>query len=78
MRLPSACQVESLLRQGVPVDIIDEHGNTFLVVAAQNGHKRIAKIALRQGANMDHQNVSELSVILCCKRMKLRLRCLCP
>lgn len=35
---------------------IDEHGNTLLHVAAQNGNLRIAKILLLKGANPDHQN----------------------
>ena len=38
------------------VDAVDEHGNTVLVVAAQNNNKRIVKAVLRQGANIDHQN----------------------
>lgn len=51
-------QIEALLKKGIAVDTLDSHGNTFFLVAAQNGNKRISKLALRQGANIDHQNVS--------------------
>jgi ankyrin repeat protein len=40
----------------VSVDAVDEHGNTVLIVAAQNNNKRICKAVLRRGANIHHQN----------------------
>jgi ankyrin repeat protein len=40
----------------VSVDAEDEHGNTVLIVAAQNNNKRICKELLRRGANIHHQN----------------------
>jgi hypothetical protein len=49
-------QVEFLLDNGVPVDVRDRHGNTILSVACQNGLKRMAKIALRRGADINSQN----------------------
>jgi ankyrin repeat protein len=30
----------------------DDHGNTLLITAAQNGLKRVAKLLLRKGADM--------------------------
>ncbi|CAM9448946.1 unnamed protein product [Chrysoparadoxa australica] len=42
--------VERLLEKGVPVNVLDEYGNSILAVACQNGHKRVAKAALRRGA----------------------------
>jgi ankyrin repeat protein len=45
-----------LLDAGVPVDVADRYGNTILQIAAQNGLKRIAKLALRRGANINTQN----------------------
>ncbi|CAM9599044.1 unnamed protein product, partial [Scytosiphon promiscuus] len=43
--------LERMMDQGVPVDVRDSHGNTVLIVACQNGHKRALKAALRHGAN---------------------------
>jgi len=51
-------EVEHVLRQGLPVDTQDKHGNTLYLTACQNGHKRIAKVALRAGADINHKNVS--------------------
>jgi hypothetical protein len=49
--------IERLLDQGVPVDVRDEHGNTLLAIACQNGNKRVAKACLRRGANMNARNM---------------------
>jgi ankyrin repeat protein len=35
----------------------DEHGNTVLHIGCQNGHKRIVKMCLRLGADINFQNV---------------------
>ncbi|KAG2529429.1 hypothetical protein BBO99_00007006 [Phytophthora kernoviae] len=45
-----------MLDQGVPVNSRDAFGNTLLSIACQNGLKRIAKLALRRGANINKQN----------------------
>jgi hypothetical protein len=34
----------------------DEHGNTLMHIAAQNGNLRIAKLLIEKGANPNHQN----------------------
>mmetsp|Transcript_8015 Transcript_8015/g.11363 ORF Transcript_8015/g.11363 Transcript_8015/m.11363 type:complete len:230 (-) Transcript_8015:258-947(-) len=49
-------EVEKFLKQGIKVDTEDAYGNTLFLTACQNGHKRIAKVALRQGANINHTN----------------------
>ena len=43
------------------INAADGHGNTLLIVAAQNNRLRAAQLLLRKGANTDHQNVSVLS-----------------
>ena len=49
-------EVERILTRGVPPDARDDCGNTILIIACQNGHKRIAKVALRRGADIDARN----------------------
>jgi ankyrin repeat protein len=48
--------VERMLDMGVPVHITDQYGNSVLSVACQNGHKRIAKAALRRGIDINGAN----------------------
>lgn len=48
--------VERLLDKGIPINIRDTNGNTILIIACQNGNKRLAKIALRRGGNINVQN----------------------
>ncbi|RLN97730.1 hypothetical protein BBJ28_00019557 [Nothophytophthora sp. Chile5] len=43
--------VAYMLDQGVSVNSLDAFGNTLLSIACQNGLKRMAKLALRRGAN---------------------------
>ena len=38
------------------VNKTDEHGNTMLLLAAQNGNLKIAKYLVQKGANINHQN----------------------
>ena len=49
-------QVEELFASGIPANSKDGHGNTVLHVAAQNGNKRLIKVALRWGADINAQN----------------------
>eukprot|EP00970_Alexandrium_tamarense_P014087 scaffold3855_cov199-Alexandrium_tamarense.AAC.41 len=51
-----AGEVEELLRRGVPVDITDEYGNSILAIGCQNGSKKIVKLALRYGADINAVN----------------------
>jgi len=45
-----------MLEKGVNPNLTDEYGNTILIVAAQNGSKRLVKTALRYNANINQQN----------------------
>lgn len=49
-------EVEDLLNRAVPVNVRDRHGNTILSVACQNGLKKMAKLALRRGADINARN----------------------
>lgn len=40
------------------VNKMDEHGNTMLCLACQNGNIKIAKYLVSKGANPNHQNKS--------------------
>eukprot|EP01084_Bolivina_argentea_P061656 112711_1 len=48
--------VEEMLASNTDPNTKDEHGNTILHVAAQNGNKRLIKIALRWGGRINEQN----------------------
>lgn len=49
-------EVEELLASNLDPNTRDEHGNGILHVAAQNGNKRLMKVALRWGADINGQN----------------------
>jgi len=49
-------QVEDLFSSGMPVNTADEHGNTCLHIACQNGNKHMVKVCLRWGADINAQN----------------------
>ncbi|RHY07642.1 hypothetical protein DYB37_013111 [Aphanomyces astaci] len=48
--------VRAVLDRGLPVNTPDEHGNSLLIIACQNGLKRLAKELLRRGANINARN----------------------
>ncbi|KAF0700613.1 Aste57867_8880 [Aphanomyces stellatus] len=48
--------VRDMLDSGLPVNIQDAYGNSLLLIACQNGLKRLAKELLRRGANINAQN----------------------
>ena len=50
-------ELESLFLNGIDPDSKDNFGNTILIIAAQNGNKRIAKMALRYGAQINMFNI---------------------
>ncbi|GMH87477.1 hypothetical protein TrVE_jg11590 [Triparma verrucosa] len=47
----------------LPIDYPDAVGNTLLMVACQNGNKRIAKLCLRRGAELNKQNINGQSCL---------------
>jgi ankyrin repeat protein len=49
-----------------PNAIIDQHGNTLLLIAGQQGSRRICKLLLRYGSKINHQNYQGNSVLHYC------------
>lgn len=49
-------ELENILLRGVDPDSRDMWGNTILIVGTQNGNKRIVKLALRYGGNINSFN----------------------
>ena len=50
----------------LPIDYPDIVGNTLLMVACQNGNKRIAKLCLRRGSNINEANIGGNTVLHYC------------
>jgi hypothetical protein len=59
---------------GLPVDVRDDSGNTMLVIACQNGNKRVAKLLLRKGANVDVRNYKGNTPLHYCYHCKLTFK----
>lgn len=49
--------LEKLFLMGINPDSKDIHGNTLLIIAVQNNNKRILKLCLRYGAQINMQNL---------------------
>lgn len=52
-----ADDIERLLDRGIPINVRDKFGNTVLTIASQNGNKRVAKVVLRRGADINARNL---------------------
>ena len=50
----------------LPVDYPDAVGNTLLMVCCQNGNKRLSKLCLRRGAELNKQNINGQSCLHYC------------
>lgn len=51
-------QMEDALAEEIPVNSTDQFGNTLLILAAQQGSKRMCKFLLRRGANINMQSLA--------------------
>jgi len=49
-------EMERLLDMGIPINVRDEFGSTLLIIAGQNGNKKILKAILRRGGNINARN----------------------
>lgn len=52
------------------IDAEDEHGNTAIVLAAQQGNKLLIKELMRRGSNLNHQNRAGCTVLHYCFEYK--------
>jgi len=50
-------EMEDALEDEVPINTADAFGNTLLILAAQQGSKRMCKFLLRRGANINMQSL---------------------
>ena len=48
------------------MDCMDEHGNTLLLLACQQGNKKMVKAIMRRGSNIHAQNNSGNSALHFC------------
>mmetsp|Transcript_3151 Transcript_3151/g.4432 ORF Transcript_3151/g.4432 Transcript_3151/m.4432 type:complete len:123 (+) Transcript_3151:615-983(+) len=54
-------RLEQSLEEGFDVNTEDERGNTLLIVAVQNIHRKMIDFLLRRGANVNHTNLNRNS-----------------
>jgi hypothetical protein len=64
-------EIEKLLEKGVPIDVRDIYGNTLLIIACQNGNKRVAKAVLRRGGDINARNFKGNTPLHYCYQCKL-------
>ena len=50
--------VTDILDSGLDLDVRDDNGNSPLMIAFQNGHKKMAKLLMRRNADLNAQNVT--------------------
>mmetsp|Transcript_21478 Transcript_21478/g.31157 ORF Transcript_21478/g.31157 Transcript_21478/m.31157 type:complete len:1761 (-) Transcript_21478:200-5482(-) len=51
-------EMEDALEEDISIDTADQFGNTLLILAAQQGSKRMCKYLLRRGANINVQTLA--------------------
>lgn len=51
-------EMEDALEEDISIDTTDQYGNTLLILAAQQGSKRMCKYLLRRGANINAQSLT--------------------
>jgi hypothetical protein len=59
-------EMEDALEEDISIDTGDQFGNTLLILAAQQGSKRMCKYLLRRGANMNAQSLSGQTALHYC------------
>jgi ankyrin repeat protein len=56
--------IERLLAEGLPVDSLDRHGQTALMLAALHGRDAVVRVLLDNGADMDVTAKYNLSALM--------------
>ena len=64
LRDHSIAHLRHMFEEGLDVDAVDEHGNTLLMVAAQNNQLKAAKLCWRQGVDPNAANVGIAWLVL--------------
>lgn len=55
----------SYLEQGIPADLSDHKGDTFLILAAYSGHEELVRGLIQAGADVNRLNQREQSALTC-------------
>jgi hypothetical protein len=58
--------MEDALEEDIPINCADQFGNSLLLLAAQQGSKRMCKFLLRRGADINAQNLGGCTVLHYC------------
>ena len=62
----SKASLQKCMEEDIPINTADKHGNTLLILAAQQGSKRMVKFLLRRGADVNAQNMNGCTVLHYC------------
>lgn len=57
--------LESLLTQGIPVDLTNSNGDSLLILAAYHEQEQIVDLLLKHGANLDVLNDRGQTALVC-------------
>lgn len=58
-------RLAELITQGIPADIKNEKGDTYLILAAYNGHMSLVRALVQVGADVNELNAREQSALTC-------------
>ena len=58
-------RLADLIKQGIPADIKNEKGDTYLILAAYNGHLSLVHALVQAGADVNELNAREQSALTC-------------
>jgi hypothetical protein len=59
-------EMEDALEEDIPINAADKYGNSLLILAAQQGSKRMCKFLLRRGADVNAQSLTGNTVLHYC------------